>query len=82
VTALQREAAVFELTVAGALGPVLRSAVGSHLAGGSHMYTVVRMGLPPGTDLVDLVLRLHACGLDVVDISAAASVPARSPDSP
>lgn len=58
--------ATFELTVLGALGPVLRRALSPQRASQTQACTIVRAGVPDTTDLVDLmrVLQSHGLKLD------------------
>jgi len=63
--------AVYELTIAGAIGPVLRSVLAPCLATPAQDCTIIRATTRTPIDLVDLVLRLHDRGLDVDDIFAA-----------
>jgi hypothetical protein len=61
--------AVYELTLAGGLGAVFRSALRPHDVTRSDVCTVLRAGAE-GEDLVDLVRELHARGLNVEDVFA------------
>ena len=56
---------VFELTLAGDIGPVLRKAFGACGASAAHVCTVVRAKAPRAVDLVDLMADLDAHGLQV-----------------
>lgn len=63
--------AVYELTIAGAIGPVLRSVLAPCRATPAQDCTIIRTTTRTPTDLVDLVLRLHDRGLVVDDIFEA-----------
>jgi hypothetical protein len=56
---------VYELTLAGGVGPVLRKALRPFGTPHAHACTVVRAQPPPGVDLVDLLAALDAHGLQV-----------------
>jgi hypothetical protein len=56
---------VYELTIAGPIGAVFRSAVLPHDVARSGVCTILRAGTAPGRDLVDLVLHFHEQGLSV-----------------
>jgi len=58
----------YELTVAGALGPVLRSALAAQAVASTEQQTILRAGLGEDTDLVDLFLMLASRGLEVTDV--------------
>jgi len=60
--------AVYELTIAGAIGPVLRSALAPCQAATTQRSTRLRTSGRSHTDLVDLVQRLHERGLVVEEI--------------
>jgi hypothetical protein len=62
---------VYELTLAGGLGPVLRTAFRPWSTSVAHVCTVVRTEAPPDVDLVDLMTNLNAQGLEVEVITAA-----------
>ena len=59
------DAAVYELTVAGGLGAVFRSAVRPHEVARSEICTILRAGTTQDRDLVDLVFLLQSHGLSV-----------------
>jgi hypothetical protein len=61
---------VYELTVVGALGPVLRCALGPEATAYLRPQTVMRADFPDGADLVDVVLLLEARGLEIAQVSA------------
>ena len=56
---------VYELTLAGSVGPVLCKAFRPFGTSQAHVCTVLRVEPPPETDLVDLVAELDAHGLQV-----------------
>lgn len=60
---------VYELTLAGGVGPVLRKALRPFGTPHAHVCTVVRAEPPPGVDLVDLMAELDAHGLQVEAIA-------------
>lgn len=60
--------ATYELTVVGALGPVLRKALGPCVAARCEQQTVLRTELGDDADLVDLVLMLASRGLEIADV--------------
>jgi hypothetical protein len=61
---------VYELTVVGALGPVLRHALEPCGSAPPELHTVLRAGMPAHADLVDLVLLLDSTGLEIAAVSA------------
>lgn len=64
--------AVYELTVAGALGPVLRAALQPHDTCKTEACTVMRAGAADHRDIVDLVRLLDSKGLRVEGVSRIA----------
>ena len=60
--------ATFELTVAGALGPVLRHALKPRTVSDTQTCTIVRASVPDTVDVVDLVSVLQAHGLRIEGI--------------
>lgn len=60
---------VYELTVAGALGPVLRSALAPCFVAQTEPQTVLRANVHDDGDLIDLLRLLESRGLDVADIA-------------
>jgi len=60
--------AVYELTIVGTLGPVLRGALAPYASISSQPQTIIRTDVRDGADLVDLMLLLDARGLEVTDI--------------
>jgi hypothetical protein len=56
---------VYEVTLAGVLGPVLREAFKPWNASSAHACTVVRAEMSPDVGLVDLVADLDAQGFEV-----------------
>ena len=60
--------AVYELTIAGAIGPVLRSALAPCRATITQRSTRLRTSARSHRDVVDLVLRLQQQGLVVEEI--------------
>ena len=65
-------AAVYELTVVGALGPALRKALEPFATACSEVQTILRADAPAFKDLVDLLVALESRGLDVADITELA----------
>ena len=61
--------AMYELTVAGAIGPVLRCALKPHKVEKTQICTILRAGASADRDLVDLMLMLESRGLKVEDVS-------------
>ncbi len=61
-------ALVYELTIAGGIGPVVRNALRPQVAEPPRLFTILRTGALSGRDLVDLVLLLHSRGLDIEGI--------------
>jgi hypothetical protein len=61
--------AVYELTLAGAIGPVLRFALKPHQVAQTQICTILRTRASADRDLVDLMLRLESRGLKVEDVS-------------
>lgn len=59
--------ALFEVTIAGSLGPLLRFALSPCRTAPPQESTVLRVAQPAGRDLVDLVDRLQHRGLVVED---------------
>ena len=60
---------VYELTLAGGLGPALRATFRPWSTAPSRVCTVVRTEAPADVDLVDLMADLDAQGLEVEIIS-------------
>lgn len=60
--------ATYELTVVGALGPVLRKALAPYATASCEQHTILRTALGDDADLVDLVLMLASRGLDIADV--------------
>ena len=61
--------AIYEFTIAGALGPVLRAALQPHDACNSQKCTIMRVERNASRDIVDLVAVLNAKGLKVEEVS-------------
>ncbi len=61
---------VYELTIVGNLGPVLQRALEPYAAASRELQTILRASLPESGDLVDLVLKLEAKGLEIANITA------------
>jgi hypothetical protein len=85
-TDLTRELAsgTYEITVAGALGPVLRAAMHPLVATTSGHCTTLRAALGRRWDVADLLAVLDAKGLEVTDVAVRSATPrpgrvARSP---
>lgn len=62
--------AVYELTVTGGLGPVLRGALAPYVTASAAIHTVMRAGTTEDEDIVDLLLLLESRGIEVAGISA------------
>jgi hypothetical protein len=60
---------LYELTVAGAIGPVLRFALKPHKIAPTQMCTILRTRASADRDLVDLMVMLESRGLEVEDVS-------------
>jgi hypothetical protein len=60
--------AIYELTVAGALGPVLRCALRPHKVAQMQVCTILRW-TAADRDVVDVMLLLESKGLTVEDVS-------------
>jgi hypothetical protein len=61
-------AATYELTVTGAVGPVLRSALSPPAVASTEQQTILRAELDGNIDLVDLVLMLASRGLEITAV--------------
>lgn len=61
--------AVYELTLVGAIGPVVTAALGPCMTAISEIQTILGATLHEGVDLADLVLWLEARGLTLASIS-------------
>jgi hypothetical protein len=60
---------IFDVSVVGRLGPVLENALQPCIASGTHLVTIVRARVADGVDIPELLARLDALHLDVVDIA-------------
>ncbi len=60
--------AVFELTLSGELGPVLRAAVGPHVVQPPTRSTLIRVGATTERDVAELVNQLHHRGLSIESV--------------
>jgi len=56
---------LYELTVSGPIGPMLRSALRPYATAPSQFCTILRTAVIPRDAVLDLVLLLDRCGLDV-----------------
>jgi hypothetical protein len=61
------DAAVYELTIRGSLGPVFHSAVAPHRVSRTDVCTTLRARAASGTDLVDVLLLVAEKGLTIED---------------
>lgn len=61
--------AVYELTVAGTVGPVVRAVLETTTRASYERLTIVRVHLPSEGDLVELVARLTSRGHDINAVS-------------
>lgn len=60
--------AVYQFTIVGTLGPVLRRALEPYVTASPQRQTIVRAESPEGRDLVDLVRLLESRGLEIASI--------------
>jgi hypothetical protein len=60
--------AVYQFTIVGTLGPVLRRALEPYVTASQQRQTVVRADAPERGDLVDLVRLLESRGLEIASI--------------
>jgi hypothetical protein len=79
-----RRPAHYELTVTGALGPVLRGALAPCDVTLVEVHTILRTAVREGTDLVDVVETLQRAGLEIADVTvltcpSSPSSPGRAP---
>lgn len=65
-------AAVYELTVRGELGPVLRGALRPFGGVRTEELTILRAGSTGDRDVVELLRQLHECGLDIQEVTRRA----------
>jgi hypothetical protein len=63
------QAAVYELTIVGALGPVLQDVLRPWSVTSTEHHTIVRTTVADGRDLVDLVLALDSMELQIADVA-------------
>jgi hypothetical protein len=63
--------ALYELTISGPIGPVIRSALRPHATAPSRACTIVRTAAIRRDAVLDLVLLLDRCGLDVEGVFEA-----------
>lgn len=68
----QESMVVYNLTVRGDLGPVLRHALKPYVTASCVSQTVIRSSRTATVDLVGLLLALESRGLEVVDVRALA----------
>jgi hypothetical protein len=61
--------AVYELTIVGSVGPVLRDVLRPHSVATAEVHTIVCAALPGDRDLVDLVEMLAARGLEITEVT-------------
>jgi hypothetical protein len=61
--------AVYEVTIAGALGEAVRAALPPHAAGPPRARTTLRTAAMADADLVDLVSLLHRHGFDIEGVT-------------
>jgi hypothetical protein len=61
--------AVYELTIVGAVGPVLRDALRPHAVSSAELRTIVSADLPGNHDLVDLVGILASRGIEIEEVA-------------
>jgi hypothetical protein len=70
MTAFRRESgSVYEVTVLGALGPVLRRAIEPYATATVECQTIVRACVAGCADLVELVHLLESGGLQIAEIA-------------
>jgi hypothetical protein len=65
----KHESTLYELTVVGAFGPVVRGMLETCVAASAEVHAVIRTGLSKDLDLVDLVLLFESRGLKITKIS-------------
>lgn len=65
-------AAVYELTVRGELGPVLRGAIRPFGGVRTEELTILRAGSTGDRDVVELLRQLDVCGLDIREVTRRA----------
>lgn len=70
---------VYELTIAGTLGPALRVVLQPLVSASAELQTILRARVPSDVDLVDLVRILDGLGVEFADIT---SVPEVRPTRP
>ncbi len=63
--------AVYEISVVGGLGPVLRAALAPCRTTASGQSTIVRVVRQDGEDLVEMVRELGSAGLEITDVIVA-----------
>jgi hypothetical protein len=66
----KRESTLYELTVVGAFGPVLRGMLETCVSVSAELHAIIHTGLLEDRDLVDLVLLFESRGLELTKISA------------
>jgi len=64
------ESTLYELTVVGAFGPVLRGMLETCVSVSAELHAIIRTGLLEDRDLVDLVFLFESRGLEITKISA------------
>jgi hypothetical protein len=64
------ESAVYELTILGSIGPVVRSAVTPHIVTRSGVCTILRARTSPEMSLVDLFRLIREKGLSIEGVFA------------
>ena len=65
----RRRRTAYELTLVGELGPALRAMVESSVRATSEEQTIMRVRARDDEDLVDVLHRLRARGLEITNIS-------------
>jgi hypothetical protein len=63
------QAPVYELTVVGMLGPVLRDVLRPYQVTSTGHHTIMRKDMTDNHDLVDLVHLLDSVGLQIADVA-------------
>lgn len=66
----QNEPVLYELTVVGAFGPVVRGMLETGVSVSAELHAIIRTGLLQDLDLVDLVRLFESKGLEITKISA------------
>jgi hypothetical protein len=63
----------YELTLAGVLGPAVRTVLQPIVSASAELHTIVRAGSSSDLDLVDLVRILDSMGVEITEIAAVSA---------